>query len=196
MPTATAHKPGFLAPWISHDFHGSGADRTPLSIRRSTAIRGAIHRDPWQSVQPERAIQPLRSIRAECGSPGTTAMKIHRIRKHRCGAIVLAALDHWACAIEVICDPYPLSALGEVHALRDGRRTYQVRAGVCDIGTDIGSKATHQVRAAPCWLRMCASARCPTPGDNPPSPNRSQPTQERCPSNGMDTASGMQASRP
>jgi len=52
----------------------------------------------------------------------------HRHIKHRCGATVLAALDHWACAMEVICDPYPLSALGEVHALRDGRRTYQVRA--------------------------------------------------------------------
>lgn len=55
-------------------------------------------------------------------------MRNHRLRKHRCGAIVMAALDHWTCAWEVLCDPYPLSPLGEVHALRDGRRTYQVRS--------------------------------------------------------------------
>lgn len=52
----------------------------------------------------------------------------HRVKKHRCGGLVLVALDHWACALEVICDPYPLSPVGEVEALRDGRRTYQVRA--------------------------------------------------------------------
>lgn len=51
----------------------------------------------------------------------------HRLANHRCGELVMAALDHWACALTVYCDAYPLSPAGEVQALRDGRRTYQVR---------------------------------------------------------------------
>ena len=79
----------------------------------------------WSPVPPHRGDGER--------EPGTTPRWFpkpgpnHRLGKHRCGAIVLAALDHWACALQVICDPYPLSPLGEVHALRDGRRTYQVR---------------------------------------------------------------------
>jgi hypothetical protein len=51
----------------------------------------------------------------------------HKHSKHRCGALVLTALDHWACAMTVICDPWPLSPAGEVQALRDDRQTYQIR---------------------------------------------------------------------
>jgi hypothetical protein len=39
----------------------------------------------------------------------------------------MAALDHWACALTIDLDPWPLSPAGEVEALRDGRRTYQIR---------------------------------------------------------------------
>lgn len=48
--------------------------------------------------------------------------------KHGCQEIVAAALDHWACALTVYLDPWPLSPVGEVAALRDGRRTYQMRS--------------------------------------------------------------------
>ena len=51
----------------------------------------------------------------------------HRLGNHRCGELIMAALDHWACAITVHLDPWPLSPAGEVEALRDGRRTYQIR---------------------------------------------------------------------
>ena len=79
----------------------------------------------WSPVPPHRGDGER--------EPGTTPQWFpksgpnHRLIKHRCGAVVLAALDHWTCALTVICDPYPLSPVGEVHALRDGRRTYQVR---------------------------------------------------------------------
>lgn len=48
--------------------------------------------------------------------------------KHGCQEIVAAALDHWVCAITVHLDPWPLTPLGEVEALREGRRTYQMRS--------------------------------------------------------------------
>jgi len=51
----------------------------------------------------------------------------HRLANHRCGEFIMAALDHWACALTVYLDPWPLSAAGEVQALRDGRQTYQMR---------------------------------------------------------------------
>ena len=51
----------------------------------------------------------------------------HRLGNHRCGELIMAALDHWACALTIDLDPWPLSPAGEVEALRDGRRTYQVR---------------------------------------------------------------------
>jgi hypothetical protein len=103
-------------------------------IRQSVAIRGQSAPDPSQSVQRPKPIRPLRSIRADGGLARTTDglrngmhMGKHRHLKHGCGQPVLAALDHWACAMTVICDPWPLSPAGEVHALRDGRQTYQIR---------------------------------------------------------------------
>ena len=39
----------------------------------------------------------------------------------------MTALDHWTAAIPVHLDPWPLNPQGEVEALRDGRRTYQIR---------------------------------------------------------------------
>lgn len=94
---------------------------------------GRSHRSParslqaalWSPVPPHRGNGERDRGTRHFSFPGSGPN--HRLGKHRCGAIVLAALDHWACAIEVICDPYPITALGEVHALRDGRRTYQVR---------------------------------------------------------------------
>lgn len=100
----------------------------------------------WSPVPPHRGDGER--------EPGTTPRWFpksgpnHRLIKHRCGAIVLAALDHWTCALQVICDPYPLSALGEVHALRDGRRTYQVR------GWGVRVRNAHRIKGNP------PSARC------------------------------------
>jgi len=54
-------------------------------------------------------------------------MPVIRHLKHGCQEIVAAALDHWACALTVYLDPWPLSPAGEVEALRAGRRTYQMR---------------------------------------------------------------------
>jgi len=50
-----------------------------------------------------------------------------KLGNHRCGELVIVALDKWICAISVTCDPWPLSPAGEVQALRAGRRTFQIR---------------------------------------------------------------------
>lgn len=46
-----------------------------------------------------------------------------RIRTCSCRQLVLAGLDDDTCALEVTCDPHPLSPLGEALALVEGRRT-------------------------------------------------------------------------
>jgi hypothetical protein len=120
--------------WIATD---SARIQTPSirgRIRQSVPIRAESAPDPCESVQRPKPIRPLRSIRADGGLARTTDglrngmhMGKHRHLKHGCGQPVLAALDHWACAIPVTCDPWPLSPAGEVEALRDGRQTYQIR---------------------------------------------------------------------
>lgn len=49
--------------------------------------------------------------------------------QHRCGVPVLSGWDADRCALFVTLEPRLLSPLGEVEALRAGRRTYHVRAG-------------------------------------------------------------------
>ena len=49
--------------------------------------------------------------------------------KHSCGQYVLRGLDADRCALTVLADPYPLSALGEVGALGLGRPTYYLHRG-------------------------------------------------------------------
>jgi hypothetical protein len=94
---------------------------------------GRSHRSPFRSLQAalwspvppyrgdgereqgtKRPLYPVNAVR-------------HRLGNHRCGELIMAALDHWACAITVHLDPWPLSPAGEVEALRNGRRTYQIR---------------------------------------------------------------------
>ena len=48
---------------------------------------------------------------------------------HTCAAPVLTALDANRCALTVTLDPYALTPAGEVWALQDGRRTYQLTNG-------------------------------------------------------------------
>lgn len=45
----------------------------------------------------------------------------------RCGAVVMAGLDHDRMALDVYCDPYPINALGEAVALLSDRRSYYLR---------------------------------------------------------------------
>ena len=115
---------------------------------------GRSHRSPVRSPQAALSspVPPYRGNGER--APGTRRFSFpgagpnHRLGKHRCGATVLVALDHWACALQVICDPYPLSPLGEVHALRNGRRTYQVR------GWGVAYRYGYRIKGNP------PSARC------------------------------------
>lgn len=52
--------------------------------------------------------------------------------RHRCGVQVLTGLDGDAAALAVVVDEAPLSPAGEVAALTDGRRTYQLHRGALD----------------------------------------------------------------
>lgn len=45
----------------------------------------------------------------------------------RCGTTVIRGLDDDRCAGEAECDVQPLTAMGELHAVIDGLRTYDIR---------------------------------------------------------------------
>jgi hypothetical protein len=49
-----------------------------------------------------------------------------KLGTHACRSATLTGRDHHTAAIVVHVEPYPLSVLGEVEALRDCRTTYQV----------------------------------------------------------------------
>lgn len=46
----------------------------------------------------------------------------------RCGLALLTGLDAEMCALEAVCDPSPLSPLGEALALVEGRRTWALHS--------------------------------------------------------------------
>jgi len=52
-----------------------------------------------------------------------------RLAPHRCGAWVLVGPNASRCALTATVEPYAITALGEVQALRDGRTTYDLRHG-------------------------------------------------------------------
>ena len=52
-----------------------------------------------------------------------------RTVRHVCGAVVLEGLDRNRCAFLVAVDPQPVTAAGEVAAIRDGRGTWRIFAG-------------------------------------------------------------------
>lgn len=64
-----------------------------------------------------------------------------KVRRHTCGAHVVAGLDDPRCAIPVIADTVPLSALGEALALVAGRSTYALRRGAGAAEIDHRSQA-------------------------------------------------------
>lgn len=55
-----------------------------------------------------------------------------QLLRHDCGAHVLVGLDADRCALTARVEPYPLTALGEVEALRAGRWTYRLLRGALD----------------------------------------------------------------
>lgn len=54
-------------------------------------------------------------------------MRSPKAHLHRCGATVITGLTADRCALVVMVDAAPLNHLGEVGALSDHRRTYQLR---------------------------------------------------------------------
>lgn len=50
----------------------------------------------------------------------------------KCGEHILTGLDDRVCALSARVDIYPLSNLGEVEAMRAGRRTYWLRGRELD----------------------------------------------------------------
>lgn len=90
--------------------------------------------------------------------------------QHGCGAYVLTGLDDDTAGLVVTCDPYPLTPIGEVEALRDDRRTYYLlhrRIERRDIWNIPGHLPSHD-------LLVIASHRCGLPVPDawrlPPAP--------------------------
>jgi len=81
-----------------------------------------------------------------------------KIQKCRCGEPVLVGWNADMCAISVTLDVYPLTAAGEVCALRQGLSTYRIKNGrlkLRDQYTIPGHPPSHQnivVRTHQCTL--------------------------------------------
>lgn len=98
--------------------------------------------------------------------------------RHDCGEPILIGLDDDRCALVARVDPYPLSATGEVAALRSSRHTYYLRHGALE-RRDRWNIPGHP----PCPdLLVLAEHVCGTrPPDDwlaPPSPRPSRPAPE------------------
>lgn len=70
----------------------------------------------------------LRSHLVETGvlTPSGLGRKAQLRTHHPCGIPTLRGLDADVCALEAVVDLGELSTVGEVHALLDGRRTYEL----------------------------------------------------------------------
>lgn len=77
----------------------------------------------------------------------TGATRRARIRTCSCKADVLIGLDSDVAALEVTCDPCPLSRLGEALALLDGRRTLTLRRE--GRGWVLDWRDAHEITSAP-----------------------------------------------
>lgn len=114
------------------------------------------------------------------GHPGPRNVLSRRpfLSLHACGEHVLTGLDDEPCGLTARVDPYPLSALGEVAALRAGRHTYWLRHG-CLERRDLWNIPGHP--PAPDRL-VLAEHRCgERPPDDwlaPPSPRPPRPAPQ------------------
>lgn len=107
-------------------------------------------------------------------------MTKHKIAKHRCGDLILIALDYWTAAYTVHCDPYPLSAHGELQALRDDRKTYQMET------YGVRHRNAWRIRSKPPGkATVLTEHRChhPLPQDwlAPPEPTKPRPQHQEVP---------------
>jgi len=107
---------------------------------------------------------------------GTIRRTVHMTR-HHCGGHVLAGLDDDRCGLVTIVDPYALTDIGEVEALRADRRTYRLRASRLDRRTrwsipghppahDLTVLAAHDCTGIPDAWRL------------PPAPSAPRPVKE------------------
>lgn len=99
---------------------------------------------------------------------------------HTCRMATLAGLDRDRAARLVHVEPYPLSPTGEVAALRDQRRTYQIATW------GLAHRTAHHIRAHPAGSRtVLAEHRCgaPIPEDwkAPPTPRPTTPNNQEVP---------------
>jgi hypothetical protein len=99
-----------------------------------------------------------------------------RSRVHApCGEVTLAGLDADVAAFEAIVDPYPLTPVGEVEALRADRRTYRLADRRLEPRT--GRTITGHPPGPDC--RILATHRCGQPIPDgwkaPPPPRRPPP---------------------
>ncbi len=70
-----------------------------------------------------------------------------KLRPCTCKNLVLAGLDSDTCALEITCDPEPLSPLGEAIALLEHRRTLDLRRS--GRGWILDWRDRHAITAAP-----------------------------------------------
>jgi len=116
---------------------------------------------PRDSGAVPRVCGPTKGHTRGHGHIGTW-LAVKKMTKHRhrncqnCRQTIIAALNHWAAAYTVHCDPWPLNRLGEVETLRAGLRTYQVH--------DFGVRHRNAYRIS----------------DKPPSPSTTVLGEHRC----------------
>lgn len=105
-----------------------------------------------------------------------------QLRRHRdCGLPTLLGLDADRCALEATCDLGELTPAGEVHALLDGRRTYELNAR-----GELLARTRYDIARRPAGDRVTVLAehRCATPipatwcVPAPPRPARQSDTEE------------------
>jgi hypothetical protein len=94
-------------------------------------------------------------------------MSKHKLAVHNCRAEILIAADHPRVALDVYADPWPLSVLGEVQALRAHRVTYQVK------GYGLKARTATDIRRHPAGaVTVLAAHRC---GEPVPATWKAQP---------------------
>lgn len=104
------------------------------------------------------------------------------LQKHRCGQHILVGLDADRAAITAQLDPYPLTPAGEVWALVNGRRTWQLNGTHLQPRDrwNIPGKPPNATRTVLTWHHC--NDPIPTQHRAAPRPTKPQPTEEtQCP---------------
>lgn len=163
---------------------GTGGNPSPPVPDPSPLIcEGNPHPSPTRPQLPYPS--PFPALYSGDGGRGTSGQGVtgaHRrasIRVHSCHAPILAGLDADVAALSVAVDPYPLTPAGEVEALRDHRRTYDIT----DMRLDRRDAWTIPGHPPSARHPVLAEHRCghPTPDDwkAPPAPAPAPPAEVR-----------------